>query len=292
MSVHGIDVSQWQGNIDFAKVKVDGIKFVIIRCNNWDSSRNCVVKDSFFETNYKNAKAAGLDVGAYYFTWETSSAGAKNDAALCMDFIKGKKFEYPIFFDLEWQNAFNRGRTVCSDMVKAFCDTLEKSGWFAGLYISRSPLQTYITSEVANKYALWIAEYGGKLNYDGNYGMWQNSSTWKVNGISGDVDHDYAYVDYPALIKAGGYNGFAKPEPTEVLDTEGFKRGDKELGVLAYKQLLILAKKRGLIKQTVNNDIGFGGGTEIATNQLLSYFGYKQNGIAGANLMKRLGEAL
>lgn len=292
MSVHGIDVSQWQGSIDFAKVKADGIKFVIIRCNNWDTNRGCVVKDSCFETNYKNAKSAGLDVGAYYYTWEVSAAGAKNDAALCMDFIKNKRFEYPIYFDLEWQNAFNQGRMVCSNMVRAFCDELERNGWFAGLYISRSPLQTYITSEVAGKYALWIAEYGGKLNYDGNYGMWQNSSTWKVNGISGNVDHDYVYVDYPSLIKAGGYNGFAKPSPTEKLDTEGFKKGDKELGVLAYKQLLILAKKRGLIKQTVNNDIGFGGGTEIATNQLLDRFGYVQNGIAGANLIKRLGEAL
>lgn len=292
MSVHGIDVSQWQGNIDFAKVKADGIKFVIIRCNNWDSSRNCVVKDSYFEANYKNAKAAGLDVGAYYFTWEVSAAGAKNDAALCMDFIKNKKFEYPIYFDLEWQNAFNRGRAVCSDMVKAFCDELERSGWFAGLYISRSPLQTYITSEVANKYALWIAEYGGKLNYDGKYGMWQNSSTWKVNGISGDVDHDYCYVDYPSLIKRFGLNGFPKPEPTEVLDEKGMIKGDKGQNVLAYKQLLIIAKKRGLIKQSVNSDGGFGDGTEIATNEMLKYLGYVQNGIAGNNLLKKLGEVL
>ena len=174
-TIKGIDVSMYQTNVDFAKVKAAGYSFVIIRCNNWDHTKNCVVKDPLFETHYKNAKAAGLDVGAYYYTWQTTVSGAKQDAVLCLDYIKGKTFEYPIYFDLEWQKAFARGKTVCSDMVKTFCTALEEAGYFAGLYISRSPLQTYITNDVARRYALWIAEYNSKCNYGGTYGMWQLS---------------------------------------------------------------------------------------------------------------------
>ena len=122
-TIKGIDVSMYQTNVDFAKVKAAGYSFVIIRCNNWDHTKNCVVKDPLFETHYKNAKAAGLDVGAYYYTWQTTVSGAKQDAVLCLDYIKGKTFEYPIYFDLEWQKAFARGKTVCSDMVTASATT-------------------------------------------------------------------------------------------------------------------------------------------------------------------------
>lgn len=247
----GIDVSMYQGNIDFTKVKNSGVDFVIIRCNNWDNNRNCVVKDPYFEKNYKNAKAAGLKVGAYYFTWQTTTAGAKQDAALCLDYIKGKTFDYPIYFDLEWQKAFAQGKTVCSEMVKTFCNTLEHAGYWAGLYISRSPLQQYISASVAKRYALWVAEYGSRCNYGGTYGMWQYSSTGKVSGISGNVDMDICYVDYPAKIKAAGLNGFKKQavspttkpsaSSTKKAVTYTVKRGDT-LSAIAQRYKTTVAK--------------------------------------------------
>lgn len=206
--VHGIDVSQWQGgNIDFNKVKAAGINFVIIRAG---YGRSISQKDPYFETNYKKAKAAGLNIGAYWYSYAESVDDARAEAATCIKAIAGKTFEYPIFFDLEERKQFNKGAAFCSSLVTAFCDALEKAGYFAGLYISRSPLEQYITRDVAKKYTLWVAEYGGKLNYNGNYGIWQNSSTWRVNGISCNVDHNYSYIDYPSIIKKGGYNGFAK----------------------------------------------------------------------------------
>ena len=211
----GIDVSEWQGDIDFKKVKAAGVDFVIIRCNKWDTAKNCVVKDPFFDMIYTRARAAGLDIGAYYFTWQTTVSGAKQDAALCKKYIKGKKFEYPIYFDLECQKAFAKGRQRCSAMVKAFCDELEKAGYFAGLYMSRSPLQTYITPEVARRYALWIAEYGSRCNYGGDYGMWQFSSAGHISGIKGSVDLDIAYVDYPDIITKGGFNGYKKEKSAD-----------------------------------------------------------------------------
>lgn len=224
--VHGIDVSQWQGsNVDFDKVKAAGINFVIIRAG---FGRTVAQKDPLFEVNYKRAKAAGLNVGAYWYSYADSAADAKAEAAVCIEAIKGKQFEYPIFFDLEERRQFNKGMNFCSSLVTAFCSELEKAGYFAGLYISRSPLEQYITRNVAAKYALWIAEYGGKLNYNGEYGIWQNSSTWRVNGIIGNVDHDYSYVDYPSIIKKGGYNGFKKSKSDGGKSDSGKSDGKKK----------------------------------------------------------------
>lgn len=211
--VKGIDVSQWQGNIDFNKVAHSGINFVIIRAG---FGKYINQKDPYFEQNYQRAKAAGLNVGAYWYSYADSVESAIEEAALCMRVLEGKTFEMPIYFDLEEQSQFSRGRAFCDSIVKAFCNGLEKNGYFAGLYISRSPLQTYISSDVAKRYALWIAEYNSKCNYGGEYGIWQYSSTGKVNGISSSVDLDECYIDYPSIIKNGGFNGFkASNKPVE-----------------------------------------------------------------------------
>lgn len=280
LKVRGIDVSMHQGNIDFEKVKNSGVKFVIIRCNNWDDVKNCVVKDPYFEQNYKNAKAAGLDVGAYYYTWNTTAGGAMDDAALCMKYLSGKKFEYPIYFDLEWQKAFAKGEATCDAMVRAFCDRLEDNGYFAGLYISRIPLQTYISPDVASSYSLWIAEYGAKCNYDGLFGMWQYSDKGRVSGISGDVDLDECYVDYPKIVKEGGFNGYPEPEALKELDKPSeawWKHGDKlDHGLYAVK-----CRMKALGYGYLDLAGGFGGGTEKAVNDLLRLWGYKQNGVIG-----------
>jgi GH25 family lysozyme M1 (1,4-beta-N-acetylmuramidase) len=274
----GIDISQYQKNIDFAKVKASGIDYVIIRAGYGKYTKQ---KDPQFETHYKNATAAGLSVGAYWYSYASSVEDAKLEAQTCISVIKGKKFDYPIYFDLEESTQFAKGKSFCDSIVKAFCGELEAAGYYAGLYISRSPLQQYISTDVAKKYALWIAEYATKCNYSGDYGMWQYSSSGKVNGVSGNVDCDYCYVDYPSKIKAAGKNGYIKTSKT--LDTDGFKLGDKSIGVLALKQLLILYGFSSL-----KNDSGFGKGTQNAINQLLKEWGYTQNGIAGAKFIKKL----
>ncbi|MGN1113816.1 MAG: GH25 family lysozyme [Oscillospiraceae bacterium] len=205
MKIKGIDISSWQGNIDFKKVKASGIDFVIIRAG---YGRFTSQKDEYFEQNYKNAKAAGLNVGAYWYSYAESTADAIKEAKTCLSVIKGKKFEFPIYFDLEESSQFTKGRAFCDGLVKAFCGEMEKAGYWAGLYISRSPLQNYISQSVAKRYALWVAEYGDKCNYSGSYGIWQYSSTGKIGGISGNCDADYCYIDYPKLIKEKGFNGY------------------------------------------------------------------------------------
>lgn len=203
----GIDVSQYQQGVDFKKVKASGVDFVIIRAGYGKYANQ---KDPCFESHYKAAKAAGLKVGAYWFSYATTAAEAKAEATACLSVIKGKTFEYPIYFDLEERSQFAKGRSFCDSLVKTFCNALEHAGYWAGLYISRSPLQQYISASVAKRYALWVAEYGSRCNYGGTYGMWQYSSTGKVSGISGNVDMDICYVDYPAKIEAAGLNGFKK----------------------------------------------------------------------------------
>ena len=213
----GIDVSKWQGQIDFNAVKRSGVDFVIIQAGYGNSTTQ---KDPYFEQNYARAKAAGLKVGAYWFSYALTPNEAAEEARTCAAVIANKQFDFPIYYDLENEPKskyfpFVTGKTNCSNMVKAFCLELEKLGYFVGLYISRSPLQTHITKEVAERFALWLAEYGSKLNYTGKYGIWQRSSTGRVVGIIGNVDIDEAIIDYSTIIKKGGFNGYPKQQQTE-----------------------------------------------------------------------------
>ena len=286
----GIDISRYQGKPNFSKVKND-VEFVIIQAG---FGRYSGQVDAEFERNYSECKKNGIPVGVYWFSYASDVNDAKLEAKACLEAIKGKQFEYPIYFDIEGSACTGDVSGKC----KAFCETLEKAGYFAGIYISRSPAQQHLNDYCINNYALWLAEYGSKLNWSGPVGMWQYSSNGTISGIGDlepyDVDMNLCYVDYPTIIKEKGLNGFTPtsdvdPEP---LDTVGFKRGYTELGVLAYKQLLMLALEKGLVHTKVKNDQGFGSGTELATNEFLASIHKIQNGIAGKNTIKALGEKL
>ena len=205
MTMKGIDVSVHNGVIDWNKVKAAGIQFAILRAG---YGKVASQKDRKFEENYKNAKAAGIPVGAYWYSYATTAEEAKQEAQVCLEILKGKQFEFPIYFDLEEQKAFSTGKANCSAMIRAFCGELENSGYWAGLYMSRSPFCDYTENDIRTRYALWLAEYGSKLNYSSSVGMWQSSSTGKISGISGNVDLNTAYVDYPTSVKKAGLNGY------------------------------------------------------------------------------------
>lgn len=239
MNKKGIDISKWQTDVDFAKVKASGVDFVIIRAGFGKLSSQ---KDSQFETHYKNAKAAGLKVGAYWYSYADSEADARLEATACLDVIKGKQFEYPIYFDLEEKKQLDKGRDFCSQLVTTFCGELEKARYFAGLYISRSPLQTHISDKVAKRYALWVAEYASKCQYTGSYGMWQYSSTGTVSGVNGNVDLDECYIDYPTIITSSGFNGYSsKTASSEASTVYTVKSGDT-LSSIAKKYKTTVAK--------------------------------------------------
>lgn len=291
MKRSGIDISIWQQYPDYDKLKKDpNVDFVIAQIG---YGRYSYQKDETFEYNYKNAKSHGVPIGGYWFSYANSPNDAREEARACLEIIKGRQFEYPIYYDIEG----NALQGDVSGKCKAFCSELEKNGWFAGIYISRSPAESYLDSYCRKNYALWLAEYSPTgLHWNGPVGMWQWGSTGRVPGISGDVDMDTCYEDYPKMIKEGGFNGFKPSSPAkptlETLDEVGFKKGYKELGVLAYKQLLMLAREKSLITQKVDNNDSFAEGTEKATNEFLKSINKNQNGIAGKNTIKALGEKL
>lgn len=202
--MQGIDVSKWQGAIDWKKVKASGVDFVIIRAGYGTSI------DPRFSENYAGAKAAGLHVGAYWYSYALSRQAAEIEAECCKRTLAGKSFEMPIFYDIEEPDQLAKSAAFVSGLIATFCTELEKAGYFAGLYMSRSPLQTKTTEDVRARFAIWAAEYSTRLNYSGAVGMWQNTSKFWVNGINGNVDHDFCYVDYPKIIKKAGLNGFPR----------------------------------------------------------------------------------
>ena len=212
----GIDVSVHNGDIDWGKVNADGIDFAILRAGYGKLAKQ---KDAKFEDNYKGAKAAGIPVGAYWYSYATTPDEAKLEAEVCVSILKGKQFEFPIFFDQEEKTTLDTGKANCSEMIRAFCDVLEANGYWVGLYTSRSCLTTHIEDDIKKRYALWAAEWSDKLRYDGPVGIWQHSEKGKVDGITGNVDLDIGYKDYPTMIKAKGLNGYGKaPDPTTAPD--------------------------------------------------------------------------
>jgi GH25 family lysozyme M1 (1,4-beta-N-acetylmuramidase) len=204
--IFGIDVSKHQGNINWSHVKADGVKFAIISAG---YGKELSQKDSQFENNYAGCKSNGIPCGVYWYSYAKTVAEAKQEAQVCLQVIAGKTLEYPVYFDLEEPSQFALGMKACSDIVQAFCDEIEKDGYYAGLYCSTYYLTNYISDSIKKRYSVWVAQYNDKCTYTGNYGIWQKSREGSVYGISGDVDIDECYIDYPTVIKKAGLNGFS-----------------------------------------------------------------------------------
>lgn len=212
MVKYGIDVSEWQGDIDWSAVTAD---FAIIRAGYGRLEKQ---KDEKFEQNYSGAKAAGIPIGAYWYSYATTVEEAVKEAEVCLKVIAGKRFEYPIYIDIEEQRTLSLGKAAVSAIIRAFLDKVESAGYWVGLYMSASPLSAYVSESVRNRYAVWVAHYRvSKPGYSGSYGMWQKSSNGSVPGISGNADLDECYVDYPKLIKESGCNGYAPEPPTKTV---------------------------------------------------------------------------
>ncbi|MBR1862880.1 MAG: glycoside hydrolase family 25 protein [Ruminococcus sp.] len=288
MAVKGIDVSRWQGDVDFEKVRAAGYDFVII---NAGYGMYISQKDKYFDANYEKARAAGLGVVAYWYSYALSAAQAKEEAKVFLKAVGDRSFEYPLCFDIEDSSQSKLSSTLIGQMCDAFCSYLEDRGYYAAIYSYANFLENKVPAQCKRRYDVWVAAFDvARPPYSGTYGMWQYSSHGSVSGVSGDVDLDYAYKDYPAIMREKGLNGFKGGKST--LDSNGFKKGDRSEGVLALKQLLILAKQEGLTAQSVDNNDGFGSGTEKAVNALLGDWGYAENGIAGGGFIKRLGREL
>ncbi len=198
----GIDVSRYQGDIDFGKVKASGYDFVIIRAGTSQGG-----KDKNFDAYYSGAIEAGLDVGCYYYTYSTTSKEAKREAEEVLSYIEGKSFTYPVFFDIEHIEHQSYQRIdENTAMINAFCKCIKRGGYYPGVYTSNSIYNNYIdVSKVLNKWDFWIAIYRDyTYSYNGYsdiFSMWQYSNIGRVDGINADVDLNVCYVDYPKVIE-------------------------------------------------------------------------------------------
>lgn len=202
----GIDVSKHNGNVNWSHVKADGVKFAIIRAG---YGKEISQKDPQFENNYAGCKSNGVPVGAYWYSYAMSETEARQEAAVCLQVLKGKTFEFPIYYDIEEKKQFALGKAKCSAIAKAFLETLENAGYWVGIYSSKYFLSTYFTDEIRTNYAVWVAQYNARCTYCGQYGIWQKSSTGKVYGVSGNVDMNECFIDYSTMIKNAKKNGFS-----------------------------------------------------------------------------------
>lgn len=197
--VLGIDVSKWQGTIDWNAVKSSGISFVVIRCGYRGSSTGVLVKDPMFETNIKGATKAGLKVGLYFFSQAVNEKEAVEEASMAIALAKDYKISYPIFIDTEWTSG-GRANGISKDtrtaVCKAFCETIKSAGYTPGVYACKSWYQDSLNVSSLNGYKIWLAQYASQPTYSSRYDMWQYSDKGKVNGISTNVDMNISYLGY------------------------------------------------------------------------------------------------
>lgn len=189
-AVRCIDVSTWQGSdIDFNKVKASGIEYVIIRAGFGNETSQ---KDNQFENNYRKAKAAGMKIGLYWFSYADSVEDARREADACLYCVGNKKLDMPIFYDMEYAPSMSLGRTIYTNMAVAFCEKIKKAGYKPGVYSSASVFNYLLDYDaLVDYYSIWNAEWNDR--YTVPCDIWQYSETGRVDGIYGDVDMSYIY---------------------------------------------------------------------------------------------------
>ena len=195
----GIDVSKYQGNIDWGAVAASGINFAIIRVGYRGSSSGALVQDPYFKKNISGATKAGIKVGLYFFTQAVNEAEAVEEASMAMSLASGYKVTYPIFIDTESASggrANGLSKSARTAVVKAFCQTVRNGGYKAGVYASKSWYANQLNASALNGYCIWVAQYNSSCTYSGKYDMWQYSSKGSISGIKGNVDMNISYTGY------------------------------------------------------------------------------------------------
>ena len=231
MQTFGIDISVWQKDMDMAKAKAEGVKFAIIRGMYGNA------KDTHFESNYKKVKAAGFGCGAYQWGRAKNKAQAKEEAELFIQTcLVGKQFDYPIYYDVEDSIMFSLSKAELTEVIETWCNTMEKAGYFAGIYMSASAMERETDkAKLVKRYSSWIAAWCRAADKPACQ-MWQfggETNLIRSNKIAGMVcDQNYAYSDFPKRIKDKGLNGYGKTEESRTKAVEiaesyvGCVRGD------------------------------------------------------------------
>ncbi len=193
----GVDVSKWNGDIDWDKARNAGVEFAIVRAGYRGSVTGSLVEDSYFQANMKAAAASGVPTGVYFFTQAVNEVEAVEEASAVLQLISDYKLDYPVYIDTEGAGGNGRADGLDAEtrtlVCEAFCRTIENAGYKAGIYASRNWFNNNLQTEKLEQYQIWLAEYRSVPLYQGYYQMWQYTSKGKIDGISGNVDIDISY---------------------------------------------------------------------------------------------------
>ena len=191
MAIKGIDVSEFQGNINWNKVKADGIEFAILKLGNiYDYDAN--YKDSKFDTNYKNARANGIKIGAYIYNYCNTIDTLKKGLEWAIKKLEGKKLDLPFYLDMEDKDIQGETKETLTNQCNEFAKYVESKGYQAGVYANVNWLKNELNpNDFDKKISVWVAQYYKECQYTGKYDIWQYASDGSVSGISGNCDMNY-----------------------------------------------------------------------------------------------------
>lgn len=192
LEIQGIDVSKYQGEIDWKKVKDAGVKFAMLRLLSSNNSGPYI--DPYFEKNYEGAKSVGISVGAYIYTYATTEEKQNTELTMAVEALNGKTLEYPLALDVEDSSLTSIGKEALSDLVLRGLVIIDQKGYIPMLY-TYTNYTSNLNMDTFKDYDLWIADYRGYNGY-GNCEMWQYTSSGKVDGINGNVDMNICYKEY------------------------------------------------------------------------------------------------
>jgi GH25 family lysozyme M1 (1,4-beta-N-acetylmuramidase) len=224
----GIDVSKWQGEINFDKVKAEGVEFVLMRLCRYDGE---FVKDDYFERNYKEAKKAGLQVGAYFYTTDNDEEKLRSHMKWIKEQLDGRELDFPLVFDWESWNRVQRYHLSIeglNHLMDVFAEEAESFGYDAMLYGSKYYLD--IIWGRRNDYPVWVAQYKSYTDYEGDYEIWQSTNIGRINGIAGDVDFDVWYLDAAETNGAENVNSENGNMDNENAVKDNVEKGNKKNG--------------------------------------------------------------
>lgn len=208
----GVDVSRYNGRPNWATAKANGVQFAILRAV---SGANGVYIDSTFEYNYAECKKAGVPVGLYV----ASYLNVEKEIEATEKLLKGKKFEYPIYYDIEDFSFTGRSKNkqIATNAVVRFCKYFERLGYYVGIYSNKYFIDQWLDKSKIKDFDIWIADWRKGIDYSKSFGMHQFTNRGRFTGIpstgEGGVDTNYAYIDYPEIMKNTGLNGYAKLQP-------------------------------------------------------------------------------
>ena len=182
----GIDVSHHQGNIDWEAVKADGVKFAILRCGYGEDLPE--QDDRCFAYNASECERLGIPYGVYLYSHAADAEMALKEADHVLRLIEGRKLSYPVYFDMEDDSVIGCDYAA---IAGAFCGKISEAGYPVGVYASRYWWVNYLTDPIFDSWHRWVAQYGPSCTYEGDYQIWQHTSTGTVSGIQGNVDMNF-----------------------------------------------------------------------------------------------------